>query len=99
MSTTPDRPLSPPVQHAPERHRFEVVIDGAVSLTDYSIADGVLTIIHTEVPEQLGGRGIAGALVKAVFDYARDNGLKVRPACSYARSYIERHPETQSLVV
>jgi predicted GNAT family acetyltransferase len=86
------------VQHAPERHRFEVIIDGAVSLTDYSIADGVLTIVHTEVPEQLGGRGIAGALIKAVLDYARDNGLKVRPACSYARSYIERHPEALPLL-
>jgi predicted GNAT family acetyltransferase len=86
------------VQHLPDQHRFEVVVDGHASFTTYSIAAGVLTIIHTEVPPELGGRGIAGALVQAALDHARDTGLKVRPACSYSRAYMERHPETLPLL-
>ncbi|HEX6016891.1 MAG TPA: N-acetyltransferase, partial [Burkholderiaceae bacterium] len=36
--------------------------------------------------------------VRAALDHARTNGLRVRPACSYVRTYLRRHPEAQDLV-
>ena len=60
--------------------------------------DGTMVIVHTEVPPTLEGRGIAAALVRAAFAYAREHGLKVMPACSYVRAYVRRHPETQALL-
>ncbi|HET8797191.1 MAG TPA: GNAT family N-acetyltransferase [Thermoanaerobaculia bacterium] len=46
----------------------------------------------------MGGRGIAGALVKHALDDARARGLKVIPRCSYVRAYIEKNAEYRDLV-
>lgn len=79
-------------------NRFQTTVDGEVCVADYRITEGVLTLTHTGVPPQLGGRGIAGALVQAVLDHARADGLKVRPACSYAAAYMKKRPETADLM-
>ena len=85
--------------HDPEAHRWTVDLEGQRSLLDYRLADGVVTIRHTEVPQALGGRGIAGRLVGAVFAWARGEGYKVHPACEYAAAWIRRHPEQSDIVV
>lgn len=95
---TPAPAMNLPIEHLPEQGRFQVVIDGHLSVAEYRLTDGVLAITHTEVAPELGGRGIAGALMQAVLAHASANGLKVNPLCSYASSYMRRHPETQSLL-
>ncbi|MEO8059608.1 MAG: GNAT family N-acetyltransferase [Burkholderiales bacterium] len=95
---TPVSAMNLQIEHLPEQGRFQAMVDGHVSVAEYRLADGVLTITHTEVAPELGGRGIAGALMQAVLAHTSANGLKVRPLCSYARSYMQRHPETQSLL-
>ncbi len=89
---------TPEVVHNAARHRFEVSIDGATALSAYDLQGGVLDIHHTEVPEALGGRGLAGTLVAATLVWAREQGLKVRATCSYAASYMAKRPETQDLL-
>ena len=42
-------------------------------------ATATLTIMHTEVPAELNGRGIGSALVRGMLDIARAQGLKVVP--------------------
>jgi predicted GNAT family acetyltransferase len=86
------------IQHLADRHRFQAVVDGHTSFSEYRQADGVISIVHTEVPPELGGRGIAGALVKAVLEHAKATGQKVKTLCSYATSYLERHPEYAPLL-
>lgn len=86
------------IEHLTDPGRFQAIVDGHACVAEYRMIDGVMAITHTEVAPELGGRGIAGALMKAALDHASTHGLKVRPLCSYARSYIERHPETQSLL-
>jgi len=83
--------------HVAGAHRFEATLDGHAGRLDYSVRDGVLTIVHTEVDPALEGKGVAGALVRAALEHARASGLKVRPRCEYAASYMERHPETMAL--
>ena len=53
---------------------------------------------HTEVPPAFEGRGIAAALVREALAWARAQGLKVWPLCSYVAVYMRRHPETQDLL-
>src|SRR3546814_11823369 len=64
---------------------------------EYTREGDILAINHTEVPPEMGGRGIAGKLVEAALRYARDEGLKVLPRCSYADAYMRRHPEYEEL--
>ena len=87
------------VQHHPARHRFEFIEDGHTCVLDYRLDDGVMTITHTGVPDAVGGRGIAADLVAAAFDAARREGWKVRPACTYAAAWVERHPAQADLLV
>jgi predicted GNAT family acetyltransferase len=95
MSATTD---PTPVIHRPEQHRFEAVVDGQRCVADYQMIDGVMWMTHTEVPPALNGRGLAARLVAAALAHARAQGLKVRPACSYVRAYMQRHRETQDLL-
>ncbi len=87
------------VAHRPEKHFFEVSVDGHAGHLAYAESGKVMTIVHTEVDPALEGRGLAGALVRAAVDHARANGLRVKPTCAYAASYMERHPETMSIHV
>ena len=81
------------IRHRVDRQRFETVVQGQSCVLDYRLDDGVMSITHTEVAPALQGRGIAAALVRAALDHAAVHRLKVRPACSYARTYLRRHPD------
>ncbi len=86
------------VEHHPERSCFEAVVDGRRSVCAYRRHGDVLLMTHTEVPPELQGRGIAAALVQAALAWARTEGLRVRPLCSYVAAYMRRHPDTRALL-
>ena len=86
------------VRHNLEASRFEALVDGQWCVCVYHRTGASLLMTHTEVPRALEGRGIAAALVQAALDWARAEGLKVRPLCSYVASYMRRHAETQDLI-
>lgn len=86
------------ISHHPIPGRFAVEVDGEMAYLDYEMADGVMHITHTVVPEAIGGRGIAGQLVRTAFDHARSEGWKVRPVCSYAEAWAGKHPDYADLL-
>ena len=88
---------APTVTHDPAARRFATKVDGVEAHLEYLRHGDVITITHTIVPEVIGGRGIAGALVKAAMDHARAEGLKVNPVCSYSAAWMAKHPEYQDL--
>ena len=53
---------------------------------------------HTIVPPEIGGRGVAAALVDALVADARSEGFKIVPACSYVDAQFRRHPEWADLL-
>ncbi len=87
-----------PVRHNPLASRFETEVEGRLARCDYRMNDGVLHLVHTEVPPALEGRGIGGALVRAALEHASAQGLRVRPGCSFVRAYLTRHPEFHGLL-
>jgi uncharacterized protein len=70
----------------------------ALALCSYRQEGDTLVLHHTEVPPALQGQGIAAALVAAALAWARAQGLRVRPSCSYVAAYMRRHPETLDLL-
>lgn len=86
------------VVHNPAATRFEAYVEGELCRTDYRLADGVMRIVHTEVPYRLEGRGLAAQVVQAALEHARANGLKVAPVCGYVRAYMRRHKDTHDLL-
>jgi predicted GNAT family acetyltransferase len=85
-------------RHNPAAARFELERQGLLCVCDYRRHGDVLDLTHTEVPEALAGQGLAGLLVQATLDWARQEGLRVRPLCSYVAVYMRRHPQTQDLL-
>jgi len=87
------------VREAPERCRFEVLVDEAVvGFAVYRLDAGRGAMPHTEVDPAFTGRGIASELVRTVLDTARERGEQVLPYCPFVSAYIHRHPEYLELV-
>ena len=80
------------------RHRYELAVDGHIAATYYAIADGVITFIHTEVPPELGGQGIASKLIRGALDQVRAEGLKVIAQCPFVKAFIDKHADYQDLL-
>ena len=91
-------PVTHEISHDPIAHRFHTRVDGIEAELTYHYDGDVIVIRHTGVPRAIEGRGIASALVRAVFEFARETGAKVRPACSYAAAWIERHAQYADLL-
>jgi predicted GNAT family acetyltransferase len=79
--------------------RFEASsLEGLAYLTYREMRDGTLLLIHTEVPAELAGRGLASRLARTALNLARDRGVKVIVRCPFVTEYIARHPEYHDLV-
>lgn len=80
------------------QHRYELAVDGHIAATYYEIANGVITFVHTEVPPELGGKGIGSKLIKGALDQVRADGLKVIAQCPFVKAYIGKHPDYADLL-
>ena len=91
--------MSYDIRNNEEESQFETTVDGHVALAAYDLEDpNRIVFTHTEVPEALSGRGLAGAIVKYGLDYAREKNLTVVPQCSYVAAFVKRHSEYQDLL-
>ena len=60
---------------------------------DILVKDTNLTVFHTEVDDDLKGKGIAASLLSNMVEYARGHSLKVIPLCQYVLAQFKRHPD------
>lgn len=78
--------------------RFEIACDKNVAFLEYKVIGSLMTLVHTEVPEDLGGKGLGGKLVKFALEHAKRNNFRVVAHCEFAHSYILRHKEYSPLL-
>ena len=87
------------VRENPEQHRFERPInDDAIAAAYYRLADGRLVFIHTDVPTEFSGLGIATELARGTFELLRDSGRKAVLRCPFMVHFFTRHPEYADIV-
>lgn len=91
------------IQHEEARNKgkFFVKEDGKrlAELAYFKATAHKMNIYHTEVSEQLRGKGVGGDLVKAAVDLARENDMKIVASCPYAKKMIERSAEYRELLI
>ncbi len=80
------------------KKRFEIEIDHHFAFIDYNEFGSQIALVHTEVPEVLGGRGVASALVEKTLNYLDEQDKSLLPFCPYVFAYIKKHPEWKRLV-
>jgi predicted GNAT family acetyltransferase len=67
---------------------------------DYSLRPGEIHLVHTEVNPEHQGKNLAAILLRESLNSIRSENLgKVVPVCSYTVKYMEKHPETQDLLL
>lgn len=82
-----------------ERQQFQVTVNGEPASLEYRLYDGMIVLMHTEVPEPVAGRGIGSALADFALNYARANHMPVKVYCPFVQAYLKRHPEFMDLVI
>jgi len=80
-------------------HRYEMIVDGVTAYVTYVRHGDRLTLVHTEVPKTLGGRGVGSSLATAVLEDVRKRGLRIAVECEFLEAFIKRHPEFADLIV
>ncbi len=79
-------------------NRFVIREHGAEAELIYLVQGDRMLLIHTEVPEEWGGRGVGGRLVRAALERAEANALTVVPWCPFARRWLHDHPDEAAAV-
>lgn len=85
------------LQNNTTANRFEVHVEGKTAFVDYKLHKDEISYTHTEVPEELSGKGIGSFLARGVLEYAKEHKLMVKPYCPFIKAYIDRHKEYQSI--
>lgn len=86
------------IQDNQARRRYEVTIDGRRAMLTYTRRPGSIELIHTDVPSELRGRGLASALARRALDDARAAGVRVIATCPFVQAYVRRHLAYQPLI-
>ena len=86
------------VKDNPAKSRFELEVEGHTAVAVYKLEPGVITFVHTLVPDALAGKGVGSALARGALDLVRARGLKVVAQCPFIAGYIGKHPEYQDLL-
>ena len=86
------------VSNNPAQHRYELAVEGHIAAAQYELAGGVITFVHTEVPSELGGKGIGSKLIQGALDQVRAGGLKVIAQCPFVKGWIGKHPDYADLL-
>ena len=82
-----------------EAKQYEFHVDGKIPRIEYIKTKNKIYLTHTEVPKGMEGKGIGKALVKAVLDDIKSNGLELVPLCPFVALFIKRNPEYKTLVL
>lgn len=86
------------VTDRPDLNRFELAVDGGLALAYYRLDANRVVLTHTEVPQELSGRGIGSRLAKGTFDLIRASGRKIVLRCSFMAGWASRHPEYDDII-
>jgi predicted GNAT family acetyltransferase len=61
-------------------------------------APNVMEFTSTYVPSAIRNNGLASELVHEGINFAKDQGYKVKPTCSFVENYINERPSLKELV-
>ena len=86
------------VIHEKENERFVMYFDGKEVYVEYTMAGKEINLYHTYTDPTLRGKGLAAQVVRAAFEFAKENNLKVIPTCSYTQAFLAKNDEYKEIV-
>lgn len=90
------------VVHNPDRDRFELWVAGdLVGVLGYTteVVNGqkTITILHTVIYDEYTGHGLGTRLMRGAIEYVKDQHARLRPVCTFTKSYLDSHPGVVAL--
>jgi uncharacterized protein len=85
-------------EHDPTGQQFRLTVDGQVAWVDYEIREGVMYLLHSEVPEALRGKSVGKMLVEQTFEYLKAHSQKAVAVCSYIRAVATRSATWRTII-
>lgn len=83
----------------PDDTRYELVRgDEVISYASYRLDDGVVTIPHVETAPEHRGDGCADTLMAGIVADVRARGLRIRPLCPFAASFMRDNHDTHDVL-
>lgn len=78
---------------------FIIKNEEKVAKMTYSKAGNDKIIIdHTEVADELRGKGAGVQLVEAAVEFARENDITILPLCPFAKSIFQKREELRDVL-
>eukprot|EP00466_Bigelowiella_natans_P012452 jgi/Bigna1/85763/estExt_fgenesh1_pg.C_60044 len=93
--------LASPVHNAKVKE-FQIVIDGKVAAYvqyEIDLKEKTMDLQHTVTETDHRGKGLAGKVVLAAFQYAKAQSLKIIPTCTYIATFLRKNPEWKDQVI
>jgi predicted GNAT family acetyltransferase len=77
---------------------LELAVDGYTAFIKYKLIGSKMFLIHTQVPEELKGKGVGSAIVEKALRFAREKGYAIVPICPFVQAYLKKHPEWGDII-
>ena len=83
------------VRDAPDRDRYEIVVDDEVAgFSEYRQDGDRIVVTHTEVDDAHGGQGLGSQLVTEMLADLARREVALVPECRFVRQVIADDPDT-----
>jgi len=87
-----------PIIHDIDNQRFTLNINGEIAKVDYTLRDGQMFLVHSEVPYNLRGQGIGKVLVEKSFEQLTKERFQAVAVCSYVKAIAKRSEKWESII-
>jgi len=77
--------------------QFEYRTEDHLAYLTYRLRKKTMFFMHTKVPKELSGQGIASSLALEALNYAKSKGYLIAVMCPFVSSYVKKHPEWYEL--
>ena len=87
-----------PLIHDIDNQRFTLNINGEIAKVEYTLKDGQMFLVHSEVPYNLRGQGIGKVLVEKSFEQLTKEDFQAVAVCSYVKTIAKRSEKWKSII-
>ncbi len=86
------------VIHDKDNHQFTMEVDGEIAKVDYTLKDGKMLLVYSEVPFNIRGQGIGKVLVEKTFEKLTEEGYQAVAVCGYIKSVAKRSDKWNAII-
>jgi len=87
-----------PVGHDKNYHRFFIAEnEKTISFVNYELKGDFIRILDTFTDPNYRGMGLAEKVTFALFQYAKENNLRIKSQDQYTKVYLSRHPDDKKI--